>query len=109
MSSPTPDVPSAAYRRYLFAVIVGVMMLNTVDRHVVAILVDPIKADLGLSDSEMGWILGPSFTLVYTLAVLPLARWADRGVRRGCWTRTPTACACCLASRRASSHGAASR
>ena len=82
MSSPTPDVPSAAYRRYLFAVIVGVMMLNTVDRHVVAILVDPIKADLGLSDSEMGWILGPSFTLVYTLAVLPLARWADRGVRR---------------------------
>ena len=76
------DEALAAYRRYLFAVIVGVMMLNTVDRHVVAILVDPIKADLGLSDSEMGWILGPSFTLVYTLAVLPLARWADRGVRQ---------------------------
>lgn len=82
MSASSPDVSSDAYRRYLFAIIVGVMMLNTVDRHVVAILVDPIKLDLDLTDSQMGWILGPSFTLVYTASVLPLARWADRGVRR---------------------------
>ena len=82
MSAAPPDVSSTGYRRYLFAIVVGVMMLNTVDRHVVAILVDPIKGELGLSDSQMGWILGPSFTLVYTAAVLPLARWADRGVRR---------------------------
>jgi len=82
MSASSPDVSSPGYRRYLFAIVVGVMMLNTVDRHVVAILVDPIKGELGLSDSQMGWILGPSFTLVYTAAVLPLARWADRGVRR---------------------------
>lgn len=82
MSAAPPDVSSPGYRRYLFAIVVGVMMLNTVDRHVVAILVDPIKGELGLSDSQMGWILGPSFTLVYTAAVLPLARWADRGVRR---------------------------
>ncbi len=82
MSATTPDVSSKAYRRYLYAVIVGVMMLNTVDRQVVSILVDPIRTDLGLDDAQMGWILGPSFTLIYAASVLPLARWADRGVRR---------------------------
>ncbi len=74
--------PSAAYRRYLFGMIVVVMMLATVDRYVVSILVDDIKLDLGLDDEQMGWILGPSFTVVYAIAVLPLARWADVGIRR---------------------------
>ena len=79
---PSSHAPSAAYRRYLFGMIVVVMMLATVDRYVVSILVDDIKLDLGLDDEQMGWILGPSFTVVYALSVLPLARWADRGVRR---------------------------
>ena len=73
---------SPAYTRYLLGTIVVVMMLSTVDRHIVAILLEDIKADLSLSDRQLGWILGPSFTLVYALSVLPLARWADRGVRR---------------------------
>ncbi len=70
------------YTRYLLAAVVLVMMLSTVDRHVVAILLDDIKTDLGLTDRQLGWILGPSFTVVYAVSVLPLARWADRGVRR---------------------------
>lgn len=74
--------PSPAYTRYLLGLIVVVMLLNTVDRHIVSILLDDIKADLSLTDRQLGWILGPSFTVVYALAVLPLARWADRGVRR---------------------------
>jgi MFS family permease len=77
-----PDLPSSGYRKYLFTMIVVVMMLNTIDRNIIAILVDDVKADLGLSEQQMGWILGPSFTVVYALSVLPLARWADRGVRR---------------------------
>lgn len=81
-AAPQSEAPSPGYRRYLFSVIVVVMMLSTVDRHIVAILVDDLKADLALSDAQMGWILGPSFTLVYALSVLPLARWSDRGVRR---------------------------
>jgi MFS family permease len=58
------------------------MLLNTVDRHIVAILLDDIKRDLDLSDRQLGWILGPSFTIVYAICVLPVARWSDRGVRR---------------------------
>lgn len=88
MSSSQPqtarpdDDPSPRYRRYLFGTIVTVMMLNTVDRHIVAILADDIKLDLALTDAQLGWILGPSFTLIYAISVLPLARWADQGVRR---------------------------
>ena len=62
--------------------IVVVMMLSTVDRHIISILVDDIKADLSLSDRQLGFLLGPSFTVVYALSVMPLARLADRGVRR---------------------------
>ncbi len=81
-SAPSSAAPEPAYRRYLFSMIILVMMLSTVDRHMVSILVDDIRADLSLSDEQMGWILGPSFTVVYALAVLPLARWSDVSVRR---------------------------
>ena len=79
---PLIPEPSARYRRYLFFVIVLVMMLSTVDRHIISILADDVKADLSLTDSQLGFLLGPSFTIVYALSVLPLARLADRGVRR---------------------------
>ena len=63
------------YRRYLFAIVVGVMMLNTVDRR----RGDPGGPDQGsVSDSQMG--MGELHAGL--AAVLPLARWADRGVRR---------------------------
>lgn len=77
-----PEAADSRYRSYLFTMIVVVMMLNTIDRNIISILVDDVKADLALDDQQMGWILGPSFTLVYAVSVLPLARWADRGVRR---------------------------
>ena len=81
--APLRDLPpSRAYGNYVLAMIVLVMLFNTVDRHIVSILLDDIKRDLSLTDRQLGWILGPSFTLVYALCVFPLARWADRGVRR---------------------------
>ena len=82
MSAEPRPVADSGYRNYLFSMIIVVMMLNTIDRNIISILLDDVKADLALSDQQMGWILGPSFTLVYAISVLPLARWADRGVRR---------------------------
>jgi MFS family permease len=66
----------------VLVLILFVLTFSTTDRYIVSILVDDLKRDLSLSDRQLGWILGPSFTIVYSLAVLPLARWADRGVRR---------------------------
>ncbi|WP_152616317.1 spinster family MFS transporter [Sphingomonas sp. ERG5] len=52
--------------------------LNFFDRQILTILVEPIKADLGLSDSQIGAISGLAFALLYTAAGLPLARFADK-------------------------------
>ena len=60
----------------------GMLMLigltNYMDRLSISILQVPIKADLGLSDTQLGAITGLSFSLVYTFAALPIARLADR-------------------------------
>jgi MFS family permease len=60
-----------------------VQVFSNIDRTILAILVRPIKAEFDLSDTEIGWLLGPAFSIVYTLLVLPMGRWADSGgVRR---------------------------
>ena len=67
---------------YTLLLIIFVMLFSTVDRQIVSILVDDIKADLALTDRDLGWILGPSFTIVYAISAIPIARRADIGSRR---------------------------
>ena len=59
-----------------------VSVLNVMDRQLMAILIEPIKRDLGLSDTAMGLLSGTSFALLHVVASIPIALWADRGVRR---------------------------
>jgi MFS family permease len=59
-----------------------VFVFNFVDRQILAILLEPIKADLGASDTAMGFLTGIAFALFYTVAGIPIARLADRGSRR---------------------------
>jgi MFS family permease len=74
--------PSEAYTRYVLAVVLLVMVFNNVDRTILSILIEPIKAEFGVSDTAMGAAMGLAFTLVYSVVSLPVARWADFGVRR---------------------------
>jgi sugar phosphate permease len=67
------------YPNYVLAVLFVVYVANFVDRQILAILLDDIKADLGVSDTAMGLLSGFAFALFYTLAGIPIARWADRG------------------------------
>lgn len=60
----------------------GMTVLNVMDRQLLAVLIDPIKRDLGVSDAAMGLLTGTSFALLHTIATIPIAVWADRGVRR---------------------------
>lgn len=78
---PTPPV-SSAYRRYVLGLLLVVYVVNFVDRQILSILAEDIKRDLGLSDTQLGFLTGLSFALFYTLAGIPIARWADRGNRR---------------------------
>jgi predicted MFS family arabinose efflux permease len=59
-----------------------VYVFNFIDRTILAILLEPIKRDLGISDTAMGFLTGFAFAAFYTVAGIPIARWADRGVRR---------------------------
>lgn len=55
--------------------------LNFIDRQIIGILAEPIKVDLGLSDSQLGWLGGTAFALFYTILAIPIARLADRSDR----------------------------
>ena len=72
---------SPGYSNYVLAALFVVYIFNFVDRQILAILIQPIKEDLGVSDTMMGLLTGPVFVISYTLAGLPLARWADRHSR----------------------------
>ncbi len=82
-----PSVAETAWppaRTAWFAAIV-LMLANTlafVDRQALALLVQPIKQDLGASDTAMSLLYGLSFTMFYVLVGLPVARLADRSNRR---------------------------
>lgn len=80
-----PSVPEAYSRRYVFyaiAVVFLVSVFNVVDRYILSVLAPGIQQDLALSDTDMGLLLGPSFSIVHFLAVLPAAWIADRYARR---------------------------
>ncbi|MGB3624356.1 MAG: MFS transporter [Henriciella sp.] len=56
--------------------------VNYVDRQIVAILLDPIKAEFGVSDTVLGLLAGPAFALFYATVGVPLAMLADRTSRK---------------------------
>lgn len=78
-----PDAEySNAYRRFVLVMLTIVYAFNFIDRQILVILQEPIKADMGLSDAQLGLLTGFSFALVYVTAGIPIAYWADRGNRR---------------------------
>ncbi len=74
--------PSSRYAAYALVVLFVVYVFNFVDRQVLSILIQPIQEELGVSDTAMGLLAGPAFAIFYTLAGVPIARWADTGSRR---------------------------
>lgn len=83
-SHAPPDSTSgpASGRTYALGLLVVVYFFNNIDRQIMNILVEPVRRDLGLSDTQLGLLTGGAFAIFYTVAGLPIARWADRGTRR---------------------------
>ncbi len=80
----TPEAPriSNAYSNYVLGLLFVVYVFNFIDRQVLSILLDAIKADIGVSDTYMGFLTGFAFAVFYTFAGIPIARLADRHSRR---------------------------
>lgn len=69
-------------RNYTIGILCLVGFFNYVDRQLLSILVEPIKAELQISDTAIGLLTGIAFSAFYVIAGIPLARLADRGNRR---------------------------
>lgn len=70
------------YRTYFMALLALTAFLNILDRLIFSILLEPIKHDLLLSDTELGILTGGAFAIVYTIAGFPLGYISDKGARR---------------------------
>ncbi|MGC2033423.1 MAG: MFS transporter [Steroidobacteraceae bacterium] len=84
--SAAPPAASLGYRSYVLLVLVIVYTFNFIDRQIVGILAVPIKAELHLTDSQLGLMGGLAFALFYTLLGIPIARMADRVSRTSIMT-----------------------
>ena len=66
----------------MLALFFGVGVFALADRYIFGMLIEPIKREFDVSDTWLGLASGLSFALFLAAAGLPIARWADRGVRR---------------------------
>lgn len=72
----------APFRAWLLVSLLTIAyVVSFVDRYILSLLIDPIKADLGLSDFQIGILLGPAFGIFYATIGLPLGYLADRSRR----------------------------
>jgi MFS family permease len=70
------------YARYVLGVLVIVYVFNFVDRQILSILAEEIKADLGISDADIGFLYGTAFAVFYAVFGIPLGKLADVWVRK---------------------------
>jgi MFS family permease len=84
MPSPAdaPDETGGPYARYVLGVLVVVYVFNFVDRQILSILAEHIKADLRVTDAQLGYLYGTAFAVFYAVFGIPLGRLADTWDRR---------------------------
>jgi MFS family permease len=70
------------YPWYALTVLALVYMLNFLDRQILSILAEAIKADLGVSDAQLGFLYGTAFAVFYGVFGIPLARLSDIWIRK---------------------------
>src|ERR1700730_15085175 len=74
--------PSRPYAWTVVAILIATAVLSYTDRQVLSLLVDPIRSDMGISDTQISLLLGTAFAVIYGIAGTPLGYWADRISRR---------------------------
>jgi MFS family permease len=74
--------PSSRQAHYSLFALTLVVMFTVLDRQVLALMIEPVKKDFGISDTQAALLLGAVFSLTYAVAGMPIARLADRFNRR---------------------------
>lgn len=74
--------PSLRYAWYVVGVLLLAYISSFIDRQIISLLVKPIKTSFGISDTQMGVLMGLSFAVLYTLVGIPIGLMADRMNRK---------------------------
>ena len=75
--SQSEDYPSAAYGWYVVVILTLAYMVSFIDRQIMALMVEPIRHDLNISDTQISLLLGLAFAIFYTILGIPIGRLAD--------------------------------
>jgi len=68
---------NSKYAKYVLFVLIVVYIFNFIDRQIISILAEEIKADLGIGDAEIGFLYGTAFAIFYAVFGIPLGKLAD--------------------------------
>ena len=79
---PTGPTPTRRQAWWALALLAFINLLNYLDRNVIFALFEPIKAELSLTDAQLGW-LGSAYILVFSVAALPFGVLSDVKSRKG--------------------------
>ena len=82
LSRDSSPYPSSFAAWYSVAVLMLMYIFSFIDRTTISLLVEPMKRDLHISDTQIGMLQGLAFALLYTFLGLPIARLSDRHSRR---------------------------
>lgn len=81
-AKPLPQAATTTRGWYVVALLGLLYATSFVDRFILALLVDPVAAEFGVADTQIGLLFGATFAVLYSLMGLPLANLLDRGNRR---------------------------
>lgn len=76
------DYPSSRYSWYVVTVLTLTYAVSFVDRQIMALMIEPIRRDLGINDTQVSLLIGLAFAIFYVLLGVPFGRLADRYSRR---------------------------
>jgi MFS family permease len=98
-AQPGRDRPTPVRSWYALAVFFAAAILSYTDRQILNLVVDPVRADLGIDDFQISLLQGAAFAFIYAIVGLPLGRWADTHNRRNLilagvliWSTATAAC-----------------
>ena len=94
-----PPYPEPAYAWYVIVILFLAYTVAYIDRQIMALLIEPIKRDLHISDTGVSLLIGFAFVIFYTIAGIPIGRLADKKNRRMiiavgifCWSLLTAIC-----------------
>jgi len=77
-----PVATGGRYRWYTLGVLLSIYAVQHLDRQILSILIEPLKREFGLGDTELGFLTGSCYALSYAVAGIPLGMLGDRVARR---------------------------